>query len=100
MAIIKSIVARIVGIKELKDKASSIIDAVERHGEAVSITRNNREVARIIPAAQEPLQRLIESGRIASIPRLKWDAVEIKKLKVAKNADKAIASIISDRGED
>jgi prevent-host-death family protein len=39
----------LVGIKELKDHASEIIALVQRTGQAVSITKNQQEVARIMP---------------------------------------------------
>ena len=38
-----------VGIKELKDQASAIVESVQRTGKPVTVTKNNREVARIVP---------------------------------------------------
>ncbi len=92
--------ARIVGIKELKDCASEIIDEVLRRGHSIVVTKNNREVAQIVPVSQEPLQKLKDMGRLASTPQLKWADIELKKIKNIKSADKAIRSIISDREED
>lgn len=42
-----------VGIRELKDKASAIIDRVEE-GEAITVTKHGRPVARIVSAATPP----------------------------------------------
>jgi prevent-host-death family protein len=42
-----------VGIRELKDKASSIIDRVEE-GEAITVTKHGRAVARIVSATTPP----------------------------------------------
>jgi prevent-host-death family protein len=53
-----------VGIRELKDKASAIIDRVE-DGEAITVTKNGRPVARIVSAATPPhLAALIADGRV------------------------------------
>ncbi len=53
-----------VGIRELKDKASSIIDRVE-DGEAITVTKHGRPVARIISATTAPhLTALIEDGSV------------------------------------
>jgi prevent-host-death family protein len=53
-----------VGIRELKDKASSIIDRVEE-GEAITVTKHGRAVARIVSAATPPhLAALIADGTV------------------------------------
>lgn len=44
---------RRVGIKELKDQASSLVDGVERRGEVIQITKNGRPVAKLIPIPKE-----------------------------------------------
>jgi len=51
-----------VGIKELKDRASEIIATVQRTGRAVTITRNNREVAQITAVPTDPIERLVAAG--------------------------------------
>jgi prevent-host-death family protein len=51
-----------VGIKELKNRASEIVATVQRTGEAVSITENNEEVAKIIPIPKSPRERLMAAG--------------------------------------
>jgi prevent-host-death family protein len=54
----------IVGIRELKDKASSIIDRVEG-GESITVTKHGRPVARIVSAATPPhLAALIADGTV------------------------------------
>jgi prevent-host-death family protein len=53
-----------VGIRELKDKASSIIDRVEE-GEAITVTKHGRPVARIVSATAPPhLSALIADGAV------------------------------------
>jgi prevent-host-death family protein len=53
-----------VGIRELKDKASSIIDRVEE-GEAITVTKHGRPVARIVSSAIPPhLSSLIAEGTV------------------------------------
>jgi prevent-host-death family protein len=53
-----------VGIRELKDKASSIIDRVEG-GETITVTKHGRPVARIVSAATPPhLSALIADGTV------------------------------------
>ncbi|MGN6277039.1 MAG: type II toxin-antitoxin system Phd/YefM family antitoxin [Solirubrobacterales bacterium] len=53
-----------VGIRELKDKASSIIDRVEE-GEAITVTKHGRPVARIVSAATPPhLAALVADGTV------------------------------------
>src|SRR5258708_34579513 len=60
---------RSVGIKELKDRASEIVSAVERTGLSVSITRNNREVAKIMPIPSRPHERLVAAGVFGPRPK-------------------------------
>ena len=51
-----------VGIRELKDKASTIIDRVEE-GEAITVTKHGRPVARIVSTATPPhLAALVADG--------------------------------------
>lgn len=53
-----------VGIRELKDKASSIIDRVEE-GEAITVTKHGRAVARIVSTTTPPhLAALIAEGTV------------------------------------
>lgn len=53
-----------VGIRELKDRASSIIDRVEG-GEAITVTKHGRPVAKIVSASTPPhLSDLIADGAV------------------------------------
>lgn len=53
-----------VGIRELKDSASSIIDRVE-DGEAITVTKRGRPVARIVSASTPPpLAALVAEGSV------------------------------------
>ena len=53
-----------VGIRELKDKVSTIIDRVE-DGEAITVTKHGRPVARIISTATPPhLAALVADGTV------------------------------------
>jgi prevent-host-death family protein len=53
-----------VGIRELKDKASAIIDRVEE-GEAITVTKHGRPVARIVSTNTSPhLSALIADGTV------------------------------------
>ncbi|HWA52913.1 MAG TPA: type II toxin-antitoxin system prevent-host-death family antitoxin [Solirubrobacterales bacterium] len=53
-----------VGIRELKDSASSIIDRVEE-GEAITVTKRGRPVARIVSTATPPhLAALVADGTV------------------------------------
>jgi prevent-host-death family protein len=53
-----------VGIRELKDKASSIIDRVQG-GESITVTKHGRPVARIVSTAVPPhLAALVAEGSV------------------------------------
>jgi prevent-host-death family protein len=53
-----------VGIRELKDGASAIIDRVEA-GEAITVTKRGRPVARIVSATMPPhLAALVAEGSV------------------------------------
>jgi prevent-host-death family protein len=46
-----------VSMKEARERLSELVRAAER-GEAITITRRGKEVARIVPAEQKPLKPL------------------------------------------
>lgn len=53
-----------IGIRQLKNEASALIDQVE-HGEVLTVTRRGRPVARIVPVGMAPgIAKLVESGRV------------------------------------
>lgn len=90
---------RSVGIKELKDRASEIIATVQQTGQAVSITKNNQEVAKIIPIPRSPRELLIAAGLLrpgAQPPPLAGLELEGPTI----DASSAIAAIVEDRDQD
>jgi prevent-host-death family protein len=53
-----------VNIRELKDNASAIVDRVEE-GEAITVTKHGRPVARILPATTSPhIAALVAEGTV------------------------------------
>lgn len=55
-----------VGIRELKQNASAVIDRV-RHGESVEVTERGRPIALIVPLPRAgALDRLLAEGRARS----------------------------------
>ena len=89
---------RSVGIKELKDRASEIVSAVQRTGLSVSITRNNQEVAKIMPIPSRPHERLVAAGLVRPGP--KPPSLADWKVATAKaDASAAIGAILSDRDD-
>ncbi len=87
-----------VGIKELKDHASEIIATVQRTGRAISITKSNHEVARIVPISIDPYERLIASGLVKSGAKPR-PLSELQLEPLAKDASPAIRAILKDREE-
>lgn len=71
-----------IGIKELRDTLARTIRRVEE-GERIEVTRDGKRVAVIAPLSEDPLTRLLATGRArpprhpfrvpdpASLPRLK-----------------------------
>jgi prevent-host-death family protein len=90
---------RSVGIKELKDRASEIIASVQRTGRAVSITKNNQEVARIMPVPTNPYERLVAAGLVLPGPKPR-PLSELKLEVFTADASPAIRAILEDREED
>ena len=87
-----------VGIKELKDRASEIIALVQRTGQAVSITKNHQEVARIMPVPADAHERLIAAGLVQSVPKPR-PLSQLKLKPLASDASPAIDAIVRDREE-
>jgi len=87
-----------VGIKELKDRASEIVALVQRTGQIVSITRNQQEVARIMPVPVDAHERLITAGLIQPGPKPRLLS-ELKLKPLASDASRAIDIIVRDREE-
>ena len=88
-----------VGIKELKDRASEIIALVRRTGQTVSITRNQQEVARIMPVPVNAHERPIAAGLVEPGPQPRLlSELELKPL--ASDASPAIGIIVRDREDE
>jgi prevent-host-death family protein len=87
-----------VGIKELKDRASEIIAGVQRTGRAVSITRNNQEVARIMPVPSRPHERLVAAGLVRPGPKPR-PLADLKLVTIKEDSSAAIRAIIADRDD-
>jgi prevent-host-death family protein len=87
-----------VGIKELKDRASEIIALVQRTGQAVSITKNHQEVARIMPVPADAHERLIAAGLVQPGPKPR-PLSQVKLKPIASDASPAIDAIVRDREE-
>jgi prevent-host-death family protein len=95
----KSSKTRTVGIKELKDQASGLIDSLERNGQPIVITRNHRRIARLVPfEAGDGLSRLRDLDLIAAEPQIDWKDLGLQP--VATDAHQAIAAVLKDRGEE
>jgi antitoxin (DNA-binding transcriptional repressor) of toxin-antitoxin stability system len=88
-----------VGIKELKKRASQIIAGVQQTGQAVSITRNNQQVAMITPIPSDPYERLVAAGLLRPGPKPR-PLSELRLKGHKADASPAIRAIIDDREED
>jgi prevent-host-death family protein len=110
VAIIGATMDKQVGIKELKDQASSIVDSVEKDRKQVIITRNNRPIAKIVPITSAPTatdkdffksanEYLKEMGRISKIPKHDWSSLNLKKISAPNSDSVAIRAISEDRDE-
>ena len=94
-----------VGVRELKNRASAILERVEA-GERITITRNDREIAQLIPMEPKSLptlnDRLRAKGWIVREPTMTFEQIEqaMKKLPPLPSdidADAAIRAILEDR---
>lgn len=88
-----------VEIKELQKRASEIIATVQRTGRAVSITKNKREVAMIMPIPTDPYERLVAVGLVRPGPKPR-PLSELPRGARTANASPAIRGILQDREED
>lgn len=87
-----------VGIKELKDRASEIIAFVQRTGQTIAVTKNEQEVARIMPVPKDARERLIAAGLVHPGPKpLPLAGLKLRPL--TGDASAAIAAILADREE-
>ena len=91
-----------VGIKELKDRASAIVDRVQRTRQPITVTKNNRDVARLVPISENAtdsfLERLAQVGLVARPAQGLWEDLKLEP--IGMDASIAVAAIIEERGED
>ena len=84
-----------VGIKDLKNKTSEIVQTVIRTKRAITIRKNSRAVAQIIPLKDDLISQLQESDLLSSAPTSQWK--DLKLNAVDQSADAAIQAVIKDR---
>lgn len=84
-----------VGIKELKDRTSEIVDSVVRQGRAVEITKHGKVIARILPVRPGGDERLVELGRVQARERPSWDSLKL--ITPGVDASVAVQAILKDR---
>lgn len=81
-----------VGIRELKDNASSIIDRVEE-GEAITVTKHGRPVARLVSASTpQHLAALVADGTVRPSEGSRYLPKPMK----ARGAGKSAADYVSE----
>jgi prevent-host-death family protein len=81
-----------VGIRELKDKASTIIDRVEG-GEAITVTKRGRPVARIVSVSTpKHLAALVADGTVRPSEGSRYLPKPMK----ARSAGKSAADYVSE----
>jgi prevent-host-death family protein len=89
-----------VEIKELQKRASEIIATVQRTDRAVSITKNKREVAMIMPIPTDPYERLVAAGLVRPGPKPRPLSELRRGGALTADASPAIRGILQDREED
>ena len=62
-SIVENELQKVVGVRELRQQASRVLDLVKR-GEVIVVTEHGTPVAEIVPIKKSKLQRLIEQGAI------------------------------------
>jgi prevent-host-death family protein len=92
--------AKSIGIKELKDQASSIIQAVVQTRKPVIITKNDKPVARIeaLESSTDFFERMAQLGLVLTPPQISFNDVELR----GEPMDPALAlqAILEDREDD
>jgi prevent-host-death family protein len=88
-----------VDIKELRDRASEIIATVQRTGRAISITKNNQEVARITAIPTDPHERLVAAGLLRPGPKPR-PISGLKLTPLGVDSSRAVPAILRDQEED
>ncbi len=84
-----------VGIKELKDKASMIVQQVINSGQPVSITKNGRTVAQLVSVGGDTFSKLYQLGILLDRPQSSWRKLKLNK--IGLDATLAIKGITEER---
>lgn len=85
------------GIKELKDRASEIVQNVVGTGRPAVISKNDKDIAMIVPIQKDPIELFYGLGFIKRIPEDKWSTLKL--IRIHSNATAAIKAIVQDRGD-
>ena len=62
-SIVEAELHKVVGVRELRQQASRVLDLVKR-GEVIVVTEHGKPVAEIVPIKKTKLERLIEQGAV------------------------------------
>ena len=62
-SIVEKELRKVVGVRELRQQASRVLDCVKR-GEVIVVTEHGKPVAEIVPIKKTKLERLIEQGAV------------------------------------
>lgn len=90
--------ARKVGIRELRDDASRLIEGVQKTGRPVTITNHGREVARLVPITAGIEEKLREAGLLSAWGSSGWGALKLERLR--RDATSAIAALRDERDDE
>jgi prevent-host-death family protein len=71
-----------VGVRQLRDHLSRYLEQVAAGGEIV-VTERGRPIARIVPAAESPLDRLVAAGLVRPPLRAKVAASDLRRVRPA-----------------
>lgn len=87
-----------IGIKELKNHTSKIIDQVSRTKRTAVIHKNSRPVAKIEPLEGSGLTELEDLGILGPAPSQSWQSLHLHPINIS--ASIAIQSISDDRDDE
>ena len=87
-----------VGIRELRDDASRLIDGVVKTGRPVTITNHGREVARLVPIAEGIEEKLREAGLVTTWGPSRWGSLKLERLR--RDATAAISTLRDERDDE
>lgn len=70
-SVVEEELQKVVGVRELRQQASRILDLVKK-GEVIVVTERGKPIAEIVPIKKSKLELLIEEGAITPATR-PWD---------------------------